>query len=57
MTWSQGDTNAYQTQLMTLKFRSKLSHMRIRIKGLSLLEGKEELKFFYIKWLDDCQTS
>ena len=38
------DTNVYQTQLMTLKFRSKLLCMRIRIKDLLLLKGKVELK-------------
>ena len=37
--------NVYQTQLMTLKFQSKLSYMHMRIKGLLLPGGKVELKF------------
>ena len=52
MTWSQRDTNVYQMQLMTLKFKSKLSYMRMRIEG-HLLPGRiVELKFSILNGSD-----
>ena len=52
MTWSRRDMNVYQTQLITLKFQSKLSYMNMRMEGHLLPGGKVELKFSILNGSD-----